>query len=158
MLSAGYDRQAARWSDVVAGMEGEGGARAWAMLALASPEPQVEIGTGEIDAFQAGDATANDHATRLLVAALAGLGRIEADVPADYGVNLGSANGWTRMLTRAAQSRQKGTVALLAGVGMQTPEWRGVPPEYLFHIVRALSQVGMNYEARMIAAEAIARS
>jgi hypothetical protein len=40
---------------------------------------------------------------------------------------------------------------------MQTGDWRGVPAEHLFHITRALRQVGMDYEARMIAAEAIAR-
>jgi hypothetical protein len=156
MLTAGYDRQAARWSEVVDG--GGSSPRAWAMLALASPEPTVEIGTDGIDSFQSADRSEAGHATRLLVAGLAGLGRIEPDAAADYGLNLGRQNGWTRMLARAVANRQQGTVALLAGVGMQTPEWRGVPPEYLFHIVRALTRVGLNYQARMIAAEAVARS
>ena len=40
---------------------------------------------------------------------------------------------------------------------MQTATWRGVPPPYLFRIVRDLRAVGMDYEARMIAAEAVAR-
>jgi hypothetical protein len=40
---------------------------------------------------------------------------------------------------------------------MQTPGWSGVPPRYLFRIVRALRAVGMEFEARMIAAEAVAR-
>ena len=48
-------------------------------------------------------------------------------------------------------------MALLAAVGMQTSDWRGVPPAYLFRIVRALRTVGLEYEARMIAAEALAR-
>jgi hypothetical protein len=40
---------------------------------------------------------------------------------------------------------------------MQTPNWGGVPPDYLFRIVRAMRTVGMEFEARMIAAEAVAR-
>jgi hypothetical protein len=158
MLTAGYDRQAARWSEVVANMDGEGAARARAMLALASPDQNVEFGTGGIDAFQSADQSEGGYATRLLVAALAGLERIDADTASDYGVDLGGQNRWTAMLGRAAQSGQRGTVALLAGVGMQTAEWRGVPPEYLYHVLRALTRVGLGYEARMIAAEAVARS
>ena len=48
-------------------------------------------------------------------------------------------------------------MALLAGVGLQSAGWQGVPPDYLFRIVRALRTVGMDFEARMIAAEAVAR-
>ena len=32
---------------------------------------------------------------------------------------------------------------LLAGVGMQTPGWDGVPPDALYHIVAALRAVGL---------------
>jgi hypothetical protein len=73
------------------------------------------------------------------------------------GIQLGAQNRWTRVLMRAAENGQKGTVALLAAIGMQTPDWRGVPPAHLYHILRALVRVGLEYEARMIAAEAIAR-
>jgi hypothetical protein len=62
------------------------------------------------------------------------------------------------LIAQAAERGQPGTVALLAGVGMQTGTWRGVPAEHLFHILRALRRVGLDYEARMIAAEAVARS
>jgi hypothetical protein len=159
MLSAGYDAQAAEWSEVVGNMDGEDGSRAWAMLALASPRPSVEISSGLIGTFQDSDETPEDHATKLLIAGLAGLGRVDAasDLAEDYGVNLGAQTRWTQLIARAAERGQKGTVALLAGVGMQTGAWRGVPPEHLYHIIRALSRVGMEYEARMIAAEAIAR-
>jgi hypothetical protein len=71
--------------------------------------------------------------------------------------NLGRENRWTRMLERAVQRRQPGTVALLAGIGMQTGDWRGVPPEHLYRILSALRRVGLGYEARLIAAEAMAR-
>jgi hypothetical protein len=162
MLTAGYDERAARWSGIVSGMEaGRGADRAWAMLALASPRPTVEISAGRIETFQGTDQSEDTHATKLLMAGLAGLGRIDADtangLAEDMGVRLGTENLWTRALARAAQNGQKGTVALLAGVGMQTRDWRGVPPEHLFHITRALTRVGLEYEARMIAAEAVAR-
>lgn len=159
MLSAGYDRQAARWGGVAEAIEGENGARAWALVAVASPEPVVEITAGRIEAFGGGDD--GGFRGRMLLAALAGLGKIDGEsasaMAEDMGVRLGAENRWTRMLARAAETRQPGTVALLAGVGMQTADWTGVPPEHLFHILRALRQVGLDYEARMIAAEAIAR-
>ena len=162
MLTAGYDQRAARWSDVVGAMEaGEDADRAWAMLALATPRPTVEISAGRVETFQGTDDTDDDHATRLLVAALAGLGRLEAGevnaLAADLSLRFGTATPWSRLIGQAAERGQAGTVALLAGVGMQTGDWRGVPAEHLFHITRALRRVGLDYEARMIAAEAIAR-
>ena len=141
---------------------GENADRAWAMLALASPRPTVEISANRVETFQGTDDTDDDHATRLLVAALAGLERLDSgDVDGlaeDLDLRLGVATPWSRMIGQAAERGQAGTVALLAGVGMQTGEWRGVPAEHLFHIIRALRRVGLEYEARMIAAEAIARS
>jgi hypothetical protein len=88
MLSAGYDERAARWSDVVGGMEASREAsRAWAMLALASPQPTVEIDSGQVETFQSTDNSQEDHATRLLVAGLAGLGRLDAaDMAEDMGI------------------------------------------------------------------------
>ena len=50
------------------------------------------------------------------------------------------------------------TVAGLAGLGMQGSGWERMTPRHLYHIVRALNAVGMNAEARMIAAEAVARA
>ena len=49
-------------------------------------------------------------------------------------------------------------VALLAGLGMQGESWQRMTALHLYHIVRALDAVGMNAEARMIAAEAVARA
>ena len=157
MLSAGYDRQAAQWSAVVSEMEGEAGQRAWAMLAVGSAEPRVEIDAGRIEQFRDADDSADDFRTRMLAAALAGLDRIDAGVARDVGVDIGRENSWTRRLELAVQRRQPGTVALLAGIGMQTADWSGVPPQHLYAIVSALRQVGLGYEARMIAAEAMAR-
>jgi len=65
---------------------------------------------------------------------------------------------WSQLLDRAAASGQKGTTVLLAAIGMQTNDWRYVPPTHLYHIVSALRRVGLEPEARMIAVEALTRS
>ena len=162
MLSAGMDGDALRWSDAVGNMGG-GAARdqAWAMLAVASAEPQVDISGAWISSYRDSDESEGDYKSKLLVAALAGLGRLgesqAESLAQDMGFTLGGENEWTRMLEGAARARQPGTVALLAAIGMQTPSWRGVPPAHLYRIVRALRQAGRGYEARMIAAEALAR-
>jgi hypothetical protein len=160
MLSAGYDSRAARWSDAVEAMEGDDGDRAWALVALASPRAAVDISSGRIGTFQGNDGSPNQIRTKMLVAALAGLDRIEGGpegLAEDLNIRIGAENRWTRLLERAVQSRQPGTVALLAAVGMQTGGWAGVPPEHLYRVVSALRRVGLDYEARMIAAEALAR-
>jgi len=45
-----------------------------------------------------------------------------------------------------------------AAVGMQTGYWSEMSPAHLFHIVAALHRVGLDPEARMIAAEAVMRT
>ena len=50
---------------------------------------------------------------------------------------------------------ESGTVALLALSGLQASDWTKVPPHHLYYITRALRQVGLEAEARMIAAEAV---
>ena len=161
MLTAGFDRQAARWSDVVGGMDGKDGDKAWAMLALASPRSLVDLGARRIGRFQDSDDSEDHIRTRLLVAALAGLDRLSAgdryDLGREFGIAFGKRNRWIAMIDSAVEKRQPGTVALLAAAGMQTADWRGVPPEYFYHIIRGLRLVGLDYEARMIAAEALSR-
>lgn len=158
MLSAGLDRAAARWSEVI---EEEGGERAWAMLAVASPRPAVTLSSGRIESFIEADDSRDKRGSQALVAALAGLGRISGEDASSLagaaGFRLGGDSRWGTAIDRAARSRQPATVALLAAVGMQTGDWFGVPPDALFRIVRALRVAGLEYEARMIAAEAITR-
>ena len=48
-------------------------------------------------------------------------------------------------------------VALMAGIGMQSESWSQMTPLHLYHLTSALRQVGLEAEARMIAAEAVAR-
>ena len=157
MLTAGFDRQAEGWSGVAEAMEGEKGGTAWALVALASPRPRVTVSEGRISAFRNNDDSADQIRTRLLVAGLAGLGRLPPETAQDLGLSVNVQNRWTRLLDRAAERGQQGTVVLLSATGMQTRGWAGVPPESLYKILIALRRVGMEYEARMIAAEAVAR-
>ena len=158
MLSAGMDREAARWGPVV---QESGDDRAWALLALGSPRPSVDLGTGRIETFIGADDSAGRRRSQMLIAALAGLGRIDngdaGQLAASVGLGLGGSDAWGAAIDRAARNGEPGTVALLAGIGMQSVDWYGVPPVYLFKILRSLRMVGMDYEARMIAAEALAR-
>lgn len=155
MLSAGMDRTASRWRGYVAS-----GGDGWAMLQLADPDTVDRLNYGSLSSYAgAGDATLK---RQLLFAGMAGLGRLSAD-DVERGaqaldVRIGAQNAWTRALDRAVGAGQPGTVVLLAGIGMQTGSWRGVPPATLYRIVDALRAVGLGGEARMIAAEAIMRS
>jgi hypothetical protein len=152
MLSAGMDHEAAAWAGIVE-QAGEGD-RAWALLAVGAPRPVVG---DRLDAYVSADDSAGHQRSLLLAAALAGLGRINADQASRAGLSLGADDPWTRAIDQATREGAPGAVALLAGIGMQTGSWSGVPAPYLFRIVRDLRAVGLEYEARMIAAEAVAR-
>jgi hypothetical protein len=154
MLSAGLDIQAARWSTTASS-----GSIGWAQLAVGSPRPIANVDASAVRSVPGGE---DDRRNKFLLAGLAGLGRLPTDtvnqLAESYVVPLGRANSWTRAIDRAATEGEVGTVVVLAAAGMQTREWRYVPPEYLFHIVAALRRVGLEPEARMIAAEALARA
>jgi hypothetical protein len=151
MIAAGFERPAARWGTVVDDM-GEEGDRAWSILAVATARPSVDLGAGQVEAVVD---RFGGHRGRMLAAALAGLGRFGD--PASLGVDPSPRDRWSQLIALAAQQRQPATVALLAGTAMQTGSWKGVPPHHFFHLIRALRQVGLEYEARMIAAEAMTR-
>jgi len=157
MLSAGLDANALRWADVVnAGSEG------WAQLVLAAQTRSGQVDTGDIDTFVEADTSDKSRKSAFLVAGLAGLGRIDSGTATTYSSNLrmglGSETRWTRTIEAAARSRDVVTVAYLAGLGMQGSNWSQMTPRYLYHIVSALRSVGFDAEARMIAAEAVARA
>lgn len=158
MFAAGYDQEAARWAETVEAGDAAQLDRAWSMLAVGAPEATVDVSAGRVRDFVGRDDSEDGYKGRLLAAALAGLGRLEPDEIQEFGVQPGARNAWSEALMRAARERQPGTVALLAAAGMQTGGWAGVPPEHLYHIVAALREVGLEYYARMIAAEAMARS
>ncbi len=156
MLAAGMDAEAARWAEAAQDDD-----RAWALLAVGAPGNAVDLGTGRVETYIGNDDSAGGVRARMLVAALVGLGKVsDADgqaLAASAGLSIGEADRWGAAIDQAAQQRQPGKVALLAGLGMQTDHWGSVPPRHLFRIVRALRAVGLEFEARMIAAEAIAR-
>jgi hypothetical protein len=163
MLAAGYDRQAARWGSACSQMEDESGDRCWAMLVLGAPEGnQIDLSYGRITSFIGRDNSRNRIRSALLVGGLYGLGRINQS-SADslnrrYGLGIGRRSTWTRMIDSAARLGQPGTVAVLAGTGLQAPSLERLPSAQLFHSVLALRRTGQDFSARMIAAEALSRT
>lgn len=155
MLAAGYDNNAMAWVPKV-----DVGSRAWGVLAVGSPRPLTGTDAGAVGRFAGDDDSAGTLRSKFLLAGLAGLGRIEAEQAAtaakDLGIDLARQTRWSRAIMQAAERREPGMVALLAAAGMQG-DWSKVPPYHLYHIVRALREVGLGSEARMIAAEALVR-
>ncbi|WP_284053264.1 hypothetical protein [Stakelama marina] len=156
MLTAGLDIAASRWAPVV-----ERGSQGWALLALSDPEGVAMLRGSDVRAYRDNGAAADRRKAQMFLAGLAGLGRVRsedvADLAKDLDVQIGMSNAWTQAIDKAGQRREGATVMLLAAIGMQTSDWRGVPPEALFHIVSALRAAGLEGYARMIAAEAVAR-
>lgn len=161
MLSVGLDRQATRWAPLIEASSPSIGDKAWALLAVGAPRPVVALNYSRIDGYGARLGAGGVERMRMLVAALAGLGRIPDDdagrLAGRYGLSLDRETRWTRAIDRAAARGERGTVALLAAVGMQTTRWKHVPAHHLFHIVAALKRTGDEATARMIAAEALTR-
>ncbi|ABC63088.1 hypothetical protein ELI_04980 [Erythrobacter litoralis HTCC2594] len=157
MLSAGLDRDALEWGTVV-----PEGSEAWALLVLAQPNRGSPVDDGALDSFVGDDGSDEQRKSAFLVAGLAGLDRIDASTRDDYNqslrLDLGRQSNWSRLISQAGDAQNQALVALLAGVGMQGEGWQRMTPRHLFHIVRALDRAGLSAEARMIAAEAVARA
>lgn len=163
MLAAGLDRQAARWAGLVGGMNSNNADRVWAMLVLAAPTTDgLDTSLGRINAFISRDDSTEKQRSALLVAGLAGLGRIDGRTAGRlnnrHDLGLGRRTAWSNMIDAASQRRQAATVAVLAGVGMQAGDFASVPAIHIFHAVTALNRNGQGFAARMIAAEALART
>jgi hypothetical protein len=161
MLAGGYDEAAARWIPVLGSLDDAEDDRCWAMLALAAPNV-ADAASGRISGFIRRDNSRNRVRSALLVAGLAGLGRISTDTANSlnrrYGLGLGHVTSWTRMIDAAAARGQGGTVLVLTGTGFQTPFFDRVPSSHVYHAVSALSRTGQGFTARMIAAEALSRT
>ena len=161
MLAGGYDDAAARWIPVVGRMDDANADRCWAMLALGAPNI-ADVGTGRINSFIRRDKSTDRVRSALLVAGLAGLGRISTDTANSlnrrFGLSLGHITSWTKMIDAAAARGQGGTVVVLAGTGFQTSRFDRVPSAHLYHAVSALQRTGQDFTARMIAAEALSRT
>jgi hypothetical protein len=156
MLTAGLDANAARWSGVVAV-----GSEPWGLIALSAPAKATAIGNDALDTFQSGDDSSGALRSQFLLAGLMGLGRIDGNTANAFAgklkVDMNRQTRWTRAIDDAAESNNPALVALLAGFGMQAQSWDKMTAVHLYHIVSALRRVGLDGEARMIAAEAVAR-
>ena len=156
MLTAGLERDALRWADVV-----PQGSHGWALLTLARPDASDLVTAGQFDSFADDDPSADRRRSQFLLAGLAGLGRIEDgaidSLSSDLGADFGRQTKWSRLIDAAAEAGNPTLVAFLAGVGMQGEGWEKMTARHLYHIVAALNRVGLTAEARMIAAEAVAR-
>jgi len=161
MLAGGYDQAAARWIPAVNGMDDADSDRCWAMLALGAPNI-ADVGTSRINSFIRRDNSRDKVRSALLVAGLAGLGRISVDTANSlnrrYELGLGHITNWTKMIDAAASRGQSGTVLVLTGTGFQTPQFDRVPSAHLYHAISALSRTDQGFTARMIAAEALSRT
>lgn len=156
MLSAGLDGNVLRWSRFV-----EEGSLGWGQIMVASPGLANPVGAGALASFKENDGSPGARKTAFLVAGLAGLERVSpataGDVSGDLGVDLTKSSRWTKLIQQAAEVENQTLVVLLAGVAMQGDSWDKMTPRYLYNIVSALRRVGLEPEARMIAAEAVAR-
>ena len=156
MLTAGLDQNAMRWAPVV-----EEGSGEWGLLALAAPVRSAPVELGALEKFYGNDNSDESRKSRFLLAGLAGLGRVSPETAGAFAkkldIDMTRQTRWTKLIAQSAQVGSKGMVALLAGVGMQGESWAKMTPLHLYHIVAALNQVGLGAEARMIAAEAVAR-
>ncbi len=154
MMAAGLDNSAAAWSNIA-----DEGSLGWALIALGAPRRAQAVEYSALDDFYGNDNSENGNKSALLLAGLAGLGRVDAEAQADFGgdleVNITRQTDWTRAITKAAERGEQGTVALMAIAGLQAPSWSLVPANHLYYIVRSLRRVGLDAEARMIAAEAV---
>ena len=157
MLAAGLDANALRWGSVV-----PEGSEAWAMLVLAAPTRNSPVSESAVDEFVDNDDSADQRKSAFLVAGLAGLGRLDSgdvgSLSSRLGLNFERRSAWSERIGQAAEVDNATLVALLAGLGMQGTSWDQMTPRHLYHIVRSLDAVGLGAEARMIAAEAVARS
>ena len=158
MMTAGYDKSAMRWTKASEALASSDGADGWALLAVGAPTRTIAL-----DGERLGDYVAsNGLRGRMFLAGLAALGRISGEdlsrANEQTKLSFRADTRWARSIETAARRKEKGTVALLAAVGMQVSNWSKMPPEHLYHIVSALNRVGLNAEARMIAAEALMRT
>ncbi|MFA7585499.1 MAG: hypothetical protein WCY11_04770 [Novosphingobium sp.] len=156
MLAAGLDRNAQRWASVA-----ETGSEAWGLLALSAPGQGSQVTTGQLTSFHDNDESEASRKSAFLLAGLAALGRITPETTQEFGktlaVDLARPTRWSRLIDQAAEVNNAGLVVLLSAVGMQGTGWDKMTARHLYHIVSALRRVGLEAEARMIAAEAVAR-
>ncbi|MDT0575209.1 hypothetical protein RM533_03300 [Croceicoccus sp. F390] len=155
MLAAGLDRNAMRWAETV-----PTGSLGWALLTLADPAPTSQTSEGALRSFVDNQEVSNRKAS-FLVAGLAGLDRLDAgdarELADELGFDLDRRTRWSQAIGQAGQRGNQPLVAFLAALGMQGQDWSKMTPFFLYSMIAALQASGLEAEARMIAAEAVAR-
>lgn len=156
MLAAGLDQNALRWAP-----QADVGSLAWAQLAMVAPNRPSAVDSSALNSFYSSDPSDGYRKSRFLLAGLMGLGRVDQAAAQDFAgklsLDLARQTHWTRLIDQAADVNNQTLVVLLAGAGMQGDGWDKMTSVHLYHIVSALEKVGLGAEARMIAAEAVAR-
>lgn len=157
MLAAGLDANAMRWAPLA-----PNGSQTWGMLVLAAPQSRQQVEEASLKSFIDDDESNESRKSAFLLAGLAGLGRVSdatrRNVAERLEIDIDRQSRWTTIIDAAARQDDAALVAILAGLGMQGSDWNRMSPRFLYHIVSALRQVGLEAEARMIAAEAVARA
>lgn len=156
MLTAGLDRNALKWAPFLSiGSEG------WGLVVVANPARATQVTNEGLNAFAGNDDSEGSLRSQFLLAGLRGLGRVDDAAARSFSeklsIDLDRETRWTRAIDQAAASNNPALVSLLAAFGMQAERWDRMTPLHLYHIVSALQRVGLEAEARMIAAEAVSR-
>ncbi len=157
MLSAGLDRNAQRWSNIV-----PTGSKGWALLQVGRASQDQQVSEADVREYYDNDASDGQRSAAFLVAGLSALDRmsdgVANELAEEYGFALSKSTKWQQHLQQAVDQNNAALVVLLAAAGMQGEDWSQMAPVHLYQIVRALNAVGLGSEARMIAAEAVARA
>ncbi|MBS7670381.1 hypothetical protein KIH45_11595 [Croceicoccus sp. 1NDH52] len=157
MMAAGLDANAVRWGSTV-----QTGSLGWGVLMVGSPALSEIVSESAVRAFMDEDDSTSQRRSQFLVASLAGLGRMTPaksnELSGVLGFDLGRETRWTRAIDLAASRNNQVLVTYLMALGMQGDSWSQMTPVHLYHIVKALDEVGLGAEARMIAAEAVTRA
>nr|WP_314443990.1 hypothetical protein [uncultured Sphingomonas sp.] len=162
LLAGGNPQAAARWAPVLGDIGDEAAAdQAWALLALGT-ETEVDLSNRRIESFIDNDTSAGKSRSKLLVAGLAGIGRISSETATalnrSYSLGLGRTSSWTRLMAESGTRRQSGSVLLLAAIGMQASSPERIPSAHLFQALKAMRAAGLDSQGRLIAAEMMART
>ncbi|GAA4010798.1 hypothetical protein [Sphingomonas humi] len=162
LLAGGDEAAAARWAGVIGDLSDDAAAdQAWALLALGTTA-QVDMSSSRIEDFIDADTSTDKSRSKLLVAGLAGLGRIDSETATalnrSYGLGLGRTSVWTRLMIEAGTRRQSGSTLVLVAIGMQASNPERIPSAHLFQSLKAMRSAGLESQARLIAAEMIART
>jgi hypothetical protein len=154
MMTAGLDTNATAWAQVL-----DTGSLGWGILAVGAPGMQGLVSYGQLDDFYDNDQSTDVQKSKLLLAGLAGLGRLDAEAQQDFAekleIDVVKQTKWAQAISAAAGRGEAGTVVLLSAVALQGSGWGKMSADRLYYITRSLKQVGLEADARMIAAEAV---